>query len=208
MKQLLALFCALVLMPSFSAHAWIGGPFSNNTYFGENGDDGVYSASASGPNAIGLFRFSVGNNFQGSGDIVTAEVETVVFDIFGDPATSIITPGFNSGNTTIGGFGTASNVWFFEGISYRGSTLGNVDSVSGSVFAVASASSGTEAGAPTLSSAFQGALVSSGEFLPATGFTGVGEGSATVTEGMVETTTDFGFTVFGTKVSDSIFFGL
>ncbi|MDF1823290.1 MAG: hypothetical protein P1U68_01535 [Verrucomicrobiales bacterium] len=202
MKQLFALFCALVLLPSFSAHAWIGGPFSNNTFFGENGDDGVYSASASGPNAIGLFRFTVANNFAGSQEIATDATETVIYDVFGVPITTITTPGINSGNLAIGGFGSTTNIWFVEGVSYTGSTLGNVDSVSGAVFAVGTASDG--AGTAALSSAFQGALNRSGQFLPSSSFTGVGEGA--IDDGT--TISFFGFTVFGSKVSDSILFGL
>ncbi|MEM9017565.1 MAG: hypothetical protein AAGC68_11170, partial [Verrucomicrobiota bacterium] len=123
MKQLFAIFCAIILMPMFSASAWIGGPFSNNSYFGENGDDGVYEAVASATNALGLFRIVVGNSFAGSQEIATEGSSTVVTDIFGNVVAVINTPGIASGNIVIGGFGTASNLWFYEGVSYTGTTL-------------------------------------------------------------------------------------
>ena len=72
MKKLFALFCAICLMPSFSAHAWIGGPFSNNSFFGENGDDGVYEAvgfpTSGVSNGVGIFRWAVANNVVGITD--------------------------------------------------------------------------------------------------------------------------------------------
>jgi hypothetical protein len=51
-------------MPSFSAQARIGGPFSGNTYFPENGDDGVYEVAATATNRTGLYRIVVGNEFE------------------------------------------------------------------------------------------------------------------------------------------------
>ncbi len=67
MKKIFALFCAVFLMPTFSAQAWIGGPFSNNSFFEPAGTDGVYEATATALNGIGSIAFSVGNEFQGAG---------------------------------------------------------------------------------------------------------------------------------------------
>tara|TARA_B110000305_G_C19250703_1_gene544603 strand:+ start:284 stop:688 length:405 start_codon:yes stop_codon:yes gene_type:complete len=103
MKNIIAIFCTLFLAPTSHSYAWIGGPFSNNSYFGESGDDGVYEAIATGPNAIGIFRIVVANEFGGSQDLNTGLTR-----LPGATATGgggIAVPAINSGNIFIGGFG-------------------------------------------------------------------------------------------------------
>ncbi len=199
MKNILAVFCALILAPTFNTYAWIGGPFSNNSYFGESGDDGVYEGIATGPNAIGIFRITVANDFAGSQDL-----DTGLTTLPGTTA-AIPVPAINSGNIFIGGFGLneapASNIWFYEGVSYFGRTSGTVNSALGIVSAVANADE-RSGGGGVVDSAFQGILTKGGDLLPSSSFSGVGEASET-TSGV-----DFTFTIFGSKVSSQITFGL
>ena len=61
MKKAFAVFSALILMPGLNAHAWVGGPWSNDSYQ-HNGDDGVYEAVATATNGIGIYRWGVSNN--------------------------------------------------------------------------------------------------------------------------------------------------
>ena len=208
MKNIIAVFCALVLAPTFNTYAWIGGPFSNNSYFGESGDDGVYEAIATGPNAIGIFRIVVANDFRGAdqdtgltllpglGGFQNLSVGSIA---------ALSVPAINSGNIFIGGFGLnegpSSNIWFHEGVAYFGRTSGTVNSAIGQVAAIGNAA---ERGGGTrfLDSSFTGTTNSSGSALPAVAFTGVGSASET-TSG-----TTFSFTVFGSKVSNAITFGL
>lgn len=204
MKKIFAIFCAIILMPTLNCHAWVGGPFSNNSFFGENGDDGVYEASASGVNGIGLFRFVVGNDFQGSQDISTAPTTVIIRDFFGNIVGQFTTLGINSGNTVIGGFGTTSNVWFVRGVSYSGSTQGSVNSVSGRVIGVANAGDSTNS--LLLSSGFKANLQNTGRSLPVSSF--VGSGRGTINGGAGVTPIRFRFTVLGSKVSSSILFGI
>ncbi len=208
MKKVFAVFCAMMLTPMFSANAWVGGPFSNNSYFGASGDDGVYEATASGINGIGLFRIVVGNEFQGSQDIATAATNNTVLIPDGQGGTIAITiqiPGTNSGNMIFGAIGTSSNVWFYEGVSYLfGQTVGTVNSALGIAQAAGTAANTATANANTviISSGFSARLVRTGDAVIATAFEGVG--SATPSNTGVE----FSFSVFGTKVSNNIFFGI
>lgn len=200
MKQLFALFCAVCLMPAFSAQAWIGGPFSNNSFFQPAGTDGVYEASATAINGMGLYRFAVGNEFQGINPIgVNASVPsqgTV------QPGTLVTIPGISSGNVVIGAWGSGfTNVWYFRGIQYFGNTLGTVNAVSGQVVGMATSRNNGGAGALQITSAFRARLVSTGPFIAATPFIGVGRAATT---GGVR----FRFTVLGSKVSENLTFGL
>ncbi|MEX2580182.1 MAG: hypothetical protein WD342_14075 [Verrucomicrobiales bacterium] len=216
MKKLFAIFCAVCLMPTFSTFAWVGGPFSNNSFFSENGDDGIYEAVAfaNGSNATGLFRIVVGNNFRGvntQGVERSAPAQEAVPTVPFGTAVTIQNPGLFSGNIIFGAFGTSSNVWWYEGVSYFGKTVGTVNSVMGLVTAVGQAEEtlageiiGGNVGATgqnQINSFFVANLSKSGKFIPATAFSGQGE--ATGPDG--ET---FEFSVFGTKVSDRILFGL
>lgn len=188
MKKIFAVFCAVVLMPSFSAHAWIGGPFSNNSFFGEAGDDGVYEAAASALNGIGLYRIVVGNTYEGI-----------------NPAGVTTSSQVASGNVVIGAyepnFTTFSNVWFYEGVFYAGVTLGTASSVMGTVTAFAEALDDRGMGFNILSSSFIAHFQGTGRFLPARVFSG---------RGLAQLTGDdpFEFGVYGSKVSHTINLGL
>lgn len=197
MKQFFAIFCAFVLLPMFTTQAWVGGPFSNNNFLGDDADDGVYEAVASTVNGLGLFRIVVGNNFAGSQQFNTATVTVPVFDDDGNLIATLTFPGFNSGNVVIGGFGTATNVWYYRGVSYSGSTLGTANSALGIVQATGAA---TDGGTQSISSAFRARFDRSSKLLPASAFSGTGR-AVSSSGGR------FRFTVFGTKVSDDILFG-
>ena len=204
MKKIFAIFCAVFLLPTLNVHAWVGGPFSNNNYFGENGDDGVYEASASAINGIGLFRFAVGNNFPGTTDIDTGVAFVPITDIFGNIVAIIPFFPVNSGNLTFGGFGQDSNIWFIRGVSYSGQTNGTVNSVTGTVAAVATAN-GPSTGSAVLNSGFRASLVKTGPTLPVASFRGAGRGAVIPQTGA--TPQNFRFSVFGTRVSSQILFG-
>lgn len=192
-------------MPSFSAHAWIGGPFSNNSFFGENGDDGVYEAVGTTTNGLGLFRIVVGNNFDGvnpSG--VQASVPSEEPN-FGSPLTdNIQVPGISSGNIVFGALGNdANNIWYYQGVSYFGNSIGTVNSVQGIAAAVGRAFTGADQTGDSILSAFQAQIERAGRFLPASAFSGTGELRVST-----DTATAVPFTVFGSKVSSRITFGL
>jgi hypothetical protein len=110
----------------------------------------------------------------------------------------------NSGNLVFGGFGQDSNIWFFRGVSYTGQTNGTVNSVSGSVAAVATAN-GPATGTALISSGFRAKLVKTGRTLPVASFRGTGRG--TIISATGETPESFRFSVFGTRVSTQILFG-
>jgi hypothetical protein len=248
MKKIFAAFCAIVLMPSFSAQAWIGGPFSNNTFLGETGADGVYEASATAINGIGLFRITVGNEFEGVNPGGVSATNTQPITGAGGVALPNAYSDVGSGNTVFGAYGSIwSNVWFYRGVSYRGNTLGTVNYSQGSVVAVGEAYSSkvvnplnqenidgeyaVSAGVrvvlqepqffppqdlspqSTISSSFKASLVGTGGLVSARSFSGTGRGRlafADTTAQGSETPRNqaFKFTVFGTKISDSIFLGL
>ena len=204
MKKFFAIFCALVLLPTLNVHAWVGGPFSNNNYFGENGDDGIYEASASGINGIGLFRFVVGNNFPGTTDLQTGATQVPITDSAGNVVAIVPAFPLNSGNLIFGGFGQASNLWFLRGVSYTGQTTGTVNSVTGLVAAVATAN-GPNTGTALVDSGFRARILKTGRTLPVSSFSGSGRGAITPATG--ETPQNFRFSVFGTRVSNQILFG-
>jgi hypothetical protein len=200
MKKIFALFCAVCLMPTFSAQAWIGGPFSNNSFFEPAGTDGVYEATATALNGIGLYRFSVGNEFQGVNSVgVNATVPSqVVFQ----PGSIVTVPGISSGNVVIGAWGNGfTNIWYFRGIQYFGNTLGTVNAVAGKVVGMASGRDNQGQGNRQITSSFKANLVNSSEFIAATPFIGVGR--AATNAGI-----RFRFTIIGSKVSNNLFFGL
>lgn len=200
MKKIFAVFCAVVLMPTFSAHAWIGGPFSNNTFFSEDGDDGVYEAAATARNGIGLYRIVVGNDFEGvNPQGVNASVPAPAGV---NAVITIQVPGISSGNVVVGAFGNSfSNVWFFEGVFYAGITLGTASSVRGTVTAFAEARNNRGLGASVLSSSFVAKFEGSGGFIPARVFSGAGTAQ-------LGTQDPFRFGVYGSKVSNRITLGL
>ena len=207
MKKVIAVFCALFLAPTFHSYAWIGGPFSNNSYFGESGDDGVYEGIATGPNAIGIFRITVANDFQGADQDTGLRLLSGLenFNSIGGQLEEAKVPAINSGNIFIGGFGLnetpASNIWYYEGVSYFGRTSGTVNSALGIVAGVGNATQrGT--GTAVLDSSFQATLLNSGDLLPSSSFQGTGLATDTINN------IQFDFTIFGSKVSSQITFGL
>lgn len=200
MKKILAAFCALVLMPSFSAQAWIGGPFSNNSFSDVGGDDGVYEATASTVNGIGLYRFAVGNEFEGVNPqgVAASVPSSVVFE----PGTVVTVPGISSGNVIIGAWGNGfTNVWYYRGVQYFGVTLGSVNSASNSVIGMATSRDNNGQGGNTITTAFRARLIGSSKIIASTPFQGVGRAQ---TSGGVR----FRFTVLGSKVSNNLNFGL
>lgn len=201
MKKIFAAFCALVLMPSFSAQAWIGGPFSKNTYFEENGDDGVYEAVASTINGIGLYRFAVGNEFDGvNPQGVNASVPAQ--DTAGPDEEVISNPSIASGNFVIGALANQYTcVWYYEGVQYFGFTLGTVNSSLGQVVGLSDCRDNRGQGVNSLSTSFRARLSSSSEFIPSSAFQGVGK--AVTSQG-----TRFRFTVLGSRISNRITYGL
>lgn len=124
MKKSFAVFCALVLMPGLNAHAWVGGPWSNNNSL-ESGDDGIYEAVATMTNGSGLYRWAVRNNsVQASATASTANA---------------VTP--QASNVMFGGMlrSQSANVWYYRGIVYYGPAFGIVNSGMGIVSVVANA---------------------------------------------------------------------
>ncbi|MCB1206955.1 MAG: hypothetical protein KDN18_22065 [Verrucomicrobiae bacterium] len=202
MKKIFGLFCALCLTPTFSAHAWIGGPFSNNSYAGVGGDDGVYEVVATAKNGLGLFRIVVGNSFPG---VNSAGVQASVPSQIPNTGTGLVptviqVPGLNSGNIFFGGLGSnSSNIWVIEGVSYLGNVVGTVNSAQGKAFGVATAFNGTD----SANSFFRASLQNTGPLIPVRAFTGRGQLRLSVRPQRA-----IRFTVFGSKVSDEILFGL
>lgn len=192
-------------MPTFSAQAWIGGPFSGNSFVQVGGDDGVYEVVATARNGIGLYRIVVGNNFPGVNPTeVRASVPSQIPNT-GTPFTDpIVVPGLNSGNIFFGGLGSnSSNIWVFEGISYFGNVIGTVNSAQNQVAGVGTAFTGANQTGDRLSSFFRAKLTNSGKLLPVRAFSGQGRFGLSTEPGRVVR-----FTVFGSKVSDEILFGL
>jgi hypothetical protein len=60
MKKLFALSLGLLLIQVISASAWIGGPWSRNSY-SYNQENGVYQATATYRNGQGIMKFAVNN---------------------------------------------------------------------------------------------------------------------------------------------------
>jgi hypothetical protein len=205
MKKIFTIFCAICLMPSFSAQAWIGGPFSNNSFNQQGGDDGVYEVVATAVNGIGLYRIVVGNNFPGVNPTgVQASVPSQAPNtgsVFNSP---IVVPGLNSGNIFFGGLGSnASNIWVFEGVSYFGNVVGTVNSAQGNVVGIGTAFTGANQTGQRLSSFFRAKVSGTGKLLPVRSF--AGRGQMRVSTNIARR---INFTVFGSKVSDQITFGL
>jgi hypothetical protein len=212
MKKTFAAFCAIFLMPSFSAQAWIGGPFSNNAFFGVDGDDGVYEAvaypiankSPSRPtvkNGIGTFRWAV-TNTKSFTDDVTTSVVTTVFDDQGNIAFTFVDVRPLTSNVYFGGVGQVAHTWFIEGVAYRGNCEGSVNSGLGSISCIGQASN-VENTSQTVSSSFRAKFDGSGQGLPVSRFSGKGRGSA-VNLLDPTATVPFRFMVFGSRVTNTI----
>lgn len=205
MKQLFAIFCAVCLMPSMTSFGWVGGPFSNNTYFGENGDDGVYEAVAvpTSPgtrNGIGLFRWGVTNDFPG---LNPANITSFRFTR-GDAFTDFTIP--VSGNVQFSGVSTFNHSWFLRGVFYTGFCNGTVNSGIGFVSAtgVASSTAGITGTVESISSSFRARFTNEGDGIVVRRFEGRGRASSTV-----DAFGQFRFFAFGSKVHDGVqYFGL
>lgn len=205
MKKIFTIFCAICLMPSFSAQAWIGGPFGNNTFFGDEGDDGVYEAVAvpfgSARNGIGLYRWGITNNFNGLAPNFTS---TFTFTDGTGGSSAFVVP--VSGNVAFGGVSQFTHTWFINGVYYRGFCEGSVNSGLGSISAIGAArsASGLSGVFESISSGFRANFADSGNGIPIRRFEGRGRASTVGGE-----LADFRFVVFGSKVSNSVrFFGL
>ena len=125
MKKLFAILLALLVIPSFHAHAWVGGPFSNNSYT-PNGDDGIYEAvaipRANGFNGVGLYRFGIFNRNPGGTAFTNGQAG-------------------NTSNVNFGGFVGSNNqhVWYINGATYFGTCFGTVNSSIGTIRCVGNA---------------------------------------------------------------------
>ena len=195
-------------MPTFSAQAWIGGPFSNNSFFGDNGDDGVYEAAATAVNTIGLFRIVVGNNFSGvkPSAVVSSIPAVVIIPPLG--GSTLSPPPIGSGNTVVGAIASqSSNMWFVQGVFYSGICFGTANSVMGIVQGIGEARNLRGLGTTRVSSAFTANFQGTGRFIPARAFSGSGQASVVTDAGAVVIPV-FNFSVFGSKVSSRITFGL
>jgi hypothetical protein len=207
MKKIFAIFCALCLMPGFSAQAWIGGPFGNNTYFGEEGDDGVYEAVAvpigRARNGVGIYRWGVTNNFPG-----LDPTNTTTFTFGSSTGTDdFVVP--VSGNVMFGGVSLFTHSWFLNGVYYRGFCDGTVNSGLGTISCIGAARSaaGLSGILESVSSGFRAQFSDRSNGIPIRRFEGAGRARTHVdSTGEVA---DFRFTVFGSKVANGVsYFGL
>lgn len=212
MKKIFAAFCALVLMPSFSAQAWIGGPFSNNAFFGEDGDDGVYEAVAypignkapnvpTVKNGIGTFRWAV-TNTKSFTDDVTTSVTSAFFDDEGNITATFVDVRPLTSNVYFGGVGQVSHTWFIEGVAYRGNCEGSVNSGIGAISCIGQAAN-QEDTSQTVSSSFRAKFDGGGQGLPVSRFSGKGRGTA-VDFLDPNATIPFRFVVFGSRVTTTV----
>lgn len=196
-------------MPSFSSYAWIGGPFSNNTYFGEDGDDGVYEAVAIptnggfSRNGIGMFRWGVANDSAFTDDATTS-VSVALFDDQGNVIQSFVDVRPIASNIYFGGTGQISHTWFIEGVSYRGNCDGTANSGVNTITCVGTASNPQDTN-EYISSQFRASFENGGNGVPVSRFSGRGRGqTADVFAGVFGNDfepTSFRFAVFGSKVS-------
>jgi len=203
MKKFFAVFSAICLIPGFNAFAWVGGPYSNNSFSDVGGDDGVYEAIGTARNGIGMYRIVVGNSFDG---VNPTAVQASVPSTAPNPGSVVplIVPGLNSGNIFFGALGSSfSNIWVFEGVSYFGNVIGTVNSAQGRVFGVGTAFTGANQTGARLSSYFRANLSGTGKLLPVRNFAGTGRFQVSSQLGR-----NIRFTIFGSKVSDEILFGL
>lgn len=209
MKQLLALFCAVVLLPTLNSYAWIGGPFSNNQFFSEGGDDGVYEAVGTIPNGVGMYRWAVTNSATSLPDtgalttFTSTFTEIIGFFADGTPITqSFTTTGVSiiSSNTTFGGLEDISHRWFIEGVSYTGTCSGTANSGIGVVTAVGTAESEDDV---AIGSSFF-AEFDHGEGIPVSRFSGTGEVTDVANVDNDPETDIIEFPVFGSKVSSEV----
>ena len=115
MKKVFGIFAAVILMPALQVQAWVGGPWSNNSYQ-DNGDDGIYEAVGSLTDGTAMYRWAVNNEGTAAGTAFTA------------PAGAI--NGAHASNVQFGGlFGSTNpHVIWYRGIVYYGRCFGIVNS--------------------------------------------------------------------------------
>ena len=113
MKKVFGIFAAVILMPALQVQAWVGGPWSNNSYQA-NGDDGIYEAVGSLTDGTAMYRWAVNNEGTGSGTTFTAPNGAVG----------------STSNVQFGGlFGSQNpHVIWYRGIVYYGRCFGIVNS--------------------------------------------------------------------------------
>ena len=94
-----------VLFQSTSAMAWVGGPYSNNTFDGKSG--GVFQGTMTMKNGSGMFRFATGSepfNSPNAESVVFHEGLVFYGDCFGQvDFHAKRVSGITNGNTTLGG---------------------------------------------------------------------------------------------------------
>jgi len=103
MKKFGAYLSLLGLLSQTAAPAWVGGPYSNNTYDGLTG--GIFGGTIRGPSTSGIFKFSQGNETYVSpfGDSIVYHQgmayygECYGFVDFDSKTVSGVTNGSNSG---------------------------------------------------------------------------------------------------------------
>lgn len=124
MKQAFGIFAALILMPSFQVQAWVGGPWSNDSYQ-SNGDDGIYEAIGTLTDGTAMYRWAVNNNNAGGVQMVGGQSNAAL-----------------TSNVQFGGLVGAQSphvVWY-RGIVYYGRCFGIVNSNMGQVLVTGNAS--------------------------------------------------------------------
>lgn len=112
MKQAFGIFLAILVMPAFQVQAWIGGPFSNDSYQ-SNGDDGVYEAIGTMTDGTAMYRWAVNNENAGGVAMTGGQAN-----------------GAQTSNVQFGGLIGSQNphiIWY-RGIVYYGRCFGIVNS--------------------------------------------------------------------------------
>lgn len=124
MKQIIGIFSALVLVPSMQVQAWVGGPWSNDSYQ-ENGDDGVYEAIGTLTDGTAMYRWAVQNENPGGVSMVGGQAN-----------------GAQTSNVDFGGLigAQSPHVIWYRGVIYYGRCFGIVNSNMKSVLVSGNAS--------------------------------------------------------------------
>ncbi len=196
-QKLFAIFCAVCLLPSFSAQAWVGGPFSNNNSLGLGGEDGVYEAVATAENTVGFIRIVIGNNFEGVNPPTPSSIQ--------DPAPSIIQEPA-SGNVMHGALGNLTNtIWYSEGFVYAGRAFGSIlfDSQIRGISAAADYSDLFYSNTNLLTSTFTAGFENTGPHMSGRRFSGLGIFSRFGVNPVINSP----MVVYGAKVSHRILCG-
>jgi len=197
MKQIFAVFCAIVLLPTFTTHAWVGGPFSNNGYFGESGDDGIYEAVGVTKNGIGIFRWAVANNVTG---IDSGDITNFTINFAGGTRIDIVPV---SSNAESGGLGVYTHTWFINGVAYWGRCRGSANSGINRVYCVGEGVDSFFAGAS--SSSFLARFERFGDGLPVSRFSG--KGRVSVSDVNANVIFESNFRAFGSKGTSDVIVG-